>query len=400
MLAAVQYGEKRVRRMAKGETTQRSALDAASVTQVIRDQAAASLRDEAELTLILDGMELRREGAESQEHLMRVKALDGRLVNGYRSLNVLGLGEDAGRGLLYHRLFSSHEPGFASENREIQQAIDTTEASLQAYAGSKTWVMDAGFDNGDVWWWVWGHGSHLVCRLYHRERIVEWQTANGEWEERYLDATFKHLKPLVTVETTLQVRLKGQRRAKRQPVIVHLSAVPIRVYAPGDPSRTQPVSLVKVEIEGALGDPWYLLTDWPVTTAAQAVRIFRFYRRRWSVEDTFQFVKTCFGVEDVQMLHLEAVRRLVAYAWVAAGFLFHLGLTLDTAEVRLLARLGGWEERALRPPGKRILTRGLRRLLDRLATDAVLQDHLDEFGDLPPFVKLLLARSNRPFLEH
>jgi hypothetical protein len=118
------------------------------------------------------------------------------------------------------------------------------------------------------------------------------------------------------------------------------------------------------------------------------------------VEDTFQFVKTCFGVEEVQMLHLEAIRRLVAYAWVAAGFLFHLGLTLDSAEVRLLARLGGWEERPNRPPGKRILTRGLRRLLDRLATDAILQAHQDEFGDLPPFVKRLLARANPFPLEH
>jgi len=63
--------------MANGETTQRSELDAASVTRVLREHAAATLSDEAELTLILDGMELRREGAESQEALMRVKALDG-----------------------------------------------------------------------------------------------------------------------------------------------------------------------------------------------------------------------------------------------------------------------------------------------------------------------------------
>jgi hypothetical protein len=386
--------------MANGETTQRSELDAESVTRVLREHAAATLSHEPEVMLVVDGMELRREGAESQEALMRVKALDGGLVNGYRSFNVLGLGESEARGLLYHHLFSSHEAGFESENREIQRAIDATEASLQTFAGPKTWVMDAGFDNDDVWWWVWGHGSHLVCRVYHLERLVEWETSPGVGEERYLDATFKHLTRLATVETTLEVRLKGQRRAKRQPVTVHLSAVPLRVYAPGDKSRTKPVWMVKVEIEGAASAPWYLLTDWPVTTEAEALRIFRFYRRRWSVEDTFKFVKTCFGAEEVQMLHLDAIRRLVAYAWVAAGFLFHLGLTLDDAEVRLLARLGGWEPRADRPPGKLILTRGLRRLLDRLATDAILQDHLDEFGDLPPFVKRILARSSRSPLEH
>jgi hypothetical protein len=386
--------------MANGETTQRRELDADSVTRVLREHAAATLSNEPEVTLIVDGMELRREGAESQEALMQVKALDGRLVNGYRSFNVLGLGEDEARGLLYHHLFSSHEAGFESENREIQRAIDATEASLKTFTGPKTWVMDAGFDNDDVWWAVWGHGSHLVCRVYHLERLVEWQTPMGEWEERYLDATFKHLTPLATLETTLEVRLKGQRKAKRQPVTVHLAAVPIRVYAPGDKTRTKPVWIVKVEVEGAASEPWYLLTDWPVTTETDALRIFRFYRRRWSVEDTFKFVKPCFGAEEVQMLHLDAIRRLVAYAWVAAGFLFHLGLTLDDAEVRLLARLGGWEPRAYRPPGKLVLTRGLRRLLDRLATDAILQDHLDEFGDLPPFVKRILARSNRSLFEH
>jgi hypothetical protein len=386
--------------MANGETTQRSELDGDSVTRVLREQGVATLRGEAELTLVLDGMELRRKGAESQEYLMHVKALDGSLVNGYRSFNVLGMGEEDARGLLYHHLFSSTAPDFRSENVEIRQAIDTVEASLVDFGKPKTWVTDAGFDNDDVWWWVWGHDSHVVSRLYHFERLVEEQTANGRWEERYLDATFRHLKLLASVETTLEVRLKGQRRAKRQRVTAHLSAVPIRVYAPNDHAHTKPVWVVKVEVEGAASDPWYLLTDWPVTTEAEAVRIFRFYRRRWAVEDTFKFIKTCFGAEDVQMLHLEAIRRLVAYAWVAAGLLFHLGLTLDDAEVRLLARLGGWEPRTNRPPGKLILTRGLRRLLDRLATDAILQDHLDEYGDLPPFVNRILARSSRPPLEH
>ena len=48
------------------------------------------------------------------------------------------------------------------------------------------------------------------------------------------------------------------------------------------------------------------------------------------------------------MLTLEAVRTLVALGWVAAGFLYELGVTLEWAEVRLLTRLGGGE---LRCPG-------------------------------------------------
>lgn len=390
-MAAVTNGERRVRRMAEGESTKRSRLDADKVTNILREQGVANLRAEAELELVLDGMELRRPGAHEQEYLMSVKALDGSLVNGYRSFNVLGMGREA-RGLLYHKLFSSNLPDFNSENEEIKAAIQQTEQALIDFEGAKTWAIDMGFDNDDVWWEIWKHPrSHLVNRVYHLERIVEWQTASGQWQERYLDATFQYMKHLATIETQLEVRLQGQKYAKRQTVTVELSAVPIRVYHPEDKSRTKPVWLVRAKVVGAVGKPWYLLTDWPVTDAESAVRIFRFYRRRWAVEDTFKFIKTSFGIEEVQMLSFEAIRRLVAYGWVAAGFLFHLGLTLEQPEVRLLAYLGGWEERKNRPPGKHVLTRGLRRLIDQATTEAILHKHIEEHGDLPPFIKRLLA---------
>jgi len=377
--------------MAEGDSTKRSRLEADEVTNILREQGVGNLRGEAELELVLDGMELRRPGAHEQEYLMSVKALDGSLVNGYRSFNVLGMGQEA-RGLLYHKLFSSNLPDFQSENVEIKAAIQQTEQALIDYAGAKTWAIDMGFDNDDVWWEIWQHpGSHLVNRVYHLERIVEWQTASGQWQERYLDATFQYMKHLATIETQLEVRLPGQKYAKRQSVTVELSAVPIRVYHPEDKSRTKPVWLVRAKVVGAVGKPWYLLTDWPVTDVESAVRIFRFYRRRWAVEDTFKFIKTSFGIEEVQMLSFEAIRRLVAYGWVAAGFLFHLGLTLEQPEVRLLAYLGGWEERKNRPPGKQVLTRGLRRLIDQATTEAILHNHIEEHGDLPPFIKRLLA---------
>lgn len=376
-----------------GESTLRSQLDAEHLTQVVRQEGAAQLAEASELTLILDGMELRRAGADAQEDLMQVRDLDGRLVNGYRSFNVLGMGAEGERGLLYHRLFSSEEDGFRSENTEWRRALAETEACLEGYDGDKTWVMDRGFDNDDVWWWIWRESeSHVVWRAMHLGRVVLWCTPEEHWEERYLEATFEHLQRLATVETTLTVRLRGQKRAKRQSVLADIAAVPIRVYAPQDKNRTKDVWCVQVAVRNARQDPWYLLTDWPVTDAASALRIFRFYRKRWAVEDTFKFIKTAFGIEEVQMLKLQAVRTLVALAWVAAGFLFHLGLTLDQPEVRLLARLGGWEERPNRPPGKIVLTRGLRRILDMFAADAILQDYKNEYGDLPPFVKQLLAQ--------
>ncbi|MHB8750741.1 MAG: hypothetical protein ACYDBJ_16325, partial [Aggregatilineales bacterium] len=76
-LARLKYGEKRVRRVANGESRQRSQLDADSVTAVLRQVGADGLGDAEALTLIMDMSEVRRAGAEAQEALMRVKALDG-----------------------------------------------------------------------------------------------------------------------------------------------------------------------------------------------------------------------------------------------------------------------------------------------------------------------------------
>jgi hypothetical protein len=384
--------------MVNGESTKRSRLDAENLTEVLSERGVAEIMNEKELLLIMDGMELRREYAQEQKYLMRVKSLEGGLVNGYRSINVLGLGEKEKRGLLYHRLFSSQAPGFVSENEEIEQAIERVTQKLVGYQGERTWVIDRGFDNDQVWWKIWRQNDHLVCRVYHVERLVQVEIAPGIFQERYLDATYAHLKKLAKIETELVVRLQSQKHAKRQKVQVEISATPIWVY--GDekeqPRPVKKVWLVRVKVEHAVEDPWYLITDWRVEDETSAIRIFIDYRRRWSVEDTFKFTKTTLGMEEVQVLDFEAVRNLVALAWVAAGFLFSLGLTLDEPEVRLLAILGGWEERQDRPPGKIILSRGLRRLLDKYATDALLRQYKSEHGDLPAFVKKLAAKYGLP----
>jgi hypothetical protein len=136
-----------------------------------------------------------------------------------------------------------------------------------------------------------------------------------------------------------------------------------------------------------------LITDWPVEDAESAVRIFRMYRQRWAVEDSFKFTKHVLGWEEVQLLDLEGIRTLVALAWVAAGFLYELGVTLEWEEVRLLARLGGWAERKDNPPGKIVLTRGLRRLMDMLMTQAFLERYRQEHGGLPPRIAEWIGES-------
>lgn len=151
--------------------------------------------------------------------------------------------------------------------------------------------------------------------------------------------------------------------------------------------RDAPITVLRVTRPAARAskrDPresWCWWLGGPLPPLAEVPQL---YARRCGLEDFFKIGKQCLGWEDVQVLTLAAVRTLVALGWVAAGFLYELGLTLDWPEVRLLIRLGGGEERANRPVGKLVLTRGLRRLLDHLATDAILADEARRHGSLPP----------------
>ena len=384
--------------MAQGTSTTRSELDAEHLTARLRERGVEQLRDEDEVWAIVDPSELRKPYAREMPALMRVRKTGGDqgTVPGYRTLNVLGVGRGGRRGILYHRLFSSQEDDFESESTEIQTALTTVGTAL---AGQMvTYLLDSQVDDVAVWSTIWQQGQHLVCRLKHPERLVEVPDGAGGWRAGTIAEAQGQARELARARTELLVRKRGQRYLKRQPCTVRIAACPVRVSYPLDvrgrrtsPKRTKDTWLVVVRVDDVDWEPWLLLTDWPVVDQASAVRVFRMYRQRWAVEDCFKFTKAVLGWEDVRLLDLEAIRTLVALGWVAAGFLYELGVTLEWPEVQLLGRLGGWTPRKDRPPGKTLLTRGLQRLLDHLATAAILRDELARHGALPPRLAALLG---------
>ncbi len=400
VLHAVKDGAQRVSRMASGESTKRSDLEAADLTERLRQRGLDNLSQAKtdDLWLIADLSELRKPHAEMMPDLMQVKDLDGSLVPGYRTMNVLGVTPQQ-RGILYHHLFSSQAADFVSQPLEIQTALQTVHAAVQPRKrwSSVTWIMDSEMDDVAVWRTIWEQDEHLVVRAKHLDRLIEHQNADGAWQVGHLAGARPTGAWLAQAQTEMVVMRGSQRRPKAQTVTAEIRSRPIRVRYERQVRREGPTEevakdlwLVEVRLLGTKLEPWLLLTDHPVTDSESALRIFRMYRQRWAVEDAFKFSKETLGWEEVQLLDLAGIRTLVALAWVAAGFLYELGVTLEWPEVRMMARLGGWVERKDRKPGKIVLTRGLHRLLDMLTTEAFLTAYVEEHGALPPRIAALL----------
>lgn len=399
-------GAQRVIRLATGESTQRSELDDRHLTARLREVAIEQLKQapEEEVWLIADGSDVRKPYAEEMPYLMQVRDVEGHLVPGYRTINVIGV-TPGRRGLLSHHLFSSQAPDFVSEPAEVQEALQTVSQALTSLKEQKTitWLLDSGFDAVAVWRTIWEAHEHLVGRVYHLDRLVSFEDRHGQWQEGHLEQARGQMRPLARVQTTMAAQRGKQPHAKKQPVEVEVAACPVRVtYSTAGRRQglgqqvTREVWLVEVHIVGSHLDPWLLLTDWPVTDEQSATRIFTMYRQRWGVEDRFKFLKTCLGWEEVQVLDWQALRTLVALGWVAAGFLYDLGVSWDWAEVQLLAKLGGWEPHKNRKPGKITLQRGLSRLLDMLVTQAVLSQYETTHHGLPPQITAFLRNWGPP----
>jgi hypothetical protein len=406
-LSEAKGGGQRVIRFARGESTKRSQVDADQLVAALCQRGVEQLADSEadELWLIADASDLRKPYANEKPDLMRVRDLKGGLVPGYRTLNVLGV-TPGRRGILYHRLFSSVAKDFVSEPLEVQRALQRVDKAVSPLKESMAviWIMDRGFDDVAVWRTIWEQGAHVVSRVCHRERLVEYENLDGRWKEGSVETAQQHLRPMAQARTEMVVRRGRQKKEKRQEVTVAIQTCPLHLDYDTGVRREEEgevvhkaLWLVEVKILRSKLKPWLLITDYPIEDAKSAVRIFRMYRQRWAVEDSFKFTKETLGWEDVQLLDLRGIRTLLALAWVAAGFLYELGVTLEWEEVQLLARLGGWVERKDNPPGKIVLTRGLRRLMDMLLTRAFLDNYREEHGSLP---LRIAAWMGEPPLQH
>lgn len=241
------------------------------------------------------------------------------------------------RGLLYHRLFSSQSADFESESREVERLLDSVGQGLAQSQAVITYVLDRGFDDIAVWGTIWAQRHHLVCRLSRLNRLVQQADGTGQMCVLSVREAAQRLVAQGAVEAEMRVRKRGQRQPKRQLVTANLAACELQVNAAQGIMRLsgdklvgwKTVWLVRVTLPETAYEPWWLLTDWPVRDEAAAKRIFQMYCQRWAVEDGFKFIKQCVGWEEVQALSLAGVRLLVALAWVAAGFLYELGVTWE-----------------------------------------------------------------------
>jgi len=295
------HREKRLCRHAKTKS-----FDDVGLSGALRAQAAEHLRKDS--LVLLDTSDLSKPYGRKMEHLGIVR--DGsRKTNGpgYWLVGAF-LRRKRGQILpLLMRCFSLVEPGIKSFNAVIVQALSQLKEVLTQ--GRGILVCDRGFDAIRLLEPMLKHSLRFIVRLVgNRDLLFQ---HNGQWRKcnvrKWVDAQLaQELRAL-----TALVRLP-----KRQEVLQLIVAPPI-------PGRHK--------------EPMLLLSRGVLTRRHDAGWIIRAYRSRWALEDGLRAFKQSFGIEDVRVLTLRAVQRLVLLAAMAMAFVIHLAQHAKAACKRLVS---------------------------------------------------------------
>ena len=235
------------------------------------------------------------------------------------------------------------------------------------------------------------------------------------------DETARHLREQVSaarVLETVELAIRGRqaktaaedraRRQTREPrrATVEVRATAVTLRPPWRPDRTLPPVVVNVvwvrEADPPAGEApveWLLLTTLPIATLKDVRRVVELYGVRWNIEVFFRTLKSGCRIEQRRFEDVERVLPCLAICLIVAWrtmFVCRLGRECPEADceivfepsewqavwtavyrkrlprkppklaemVHLIARLGGYIERAESDPGPQTIWIGLQRMYD------------------------------------
>ena len=272
--------------------------------------------------LIVDPSDISKKYAKKMEYLATVR--DGSahdLVQGYWMLHIIGCEVDSdGIVPLYQHLWSARAPEFTSENDEIMRGID----AVAAHVGHRgIYVFDRGGDRINLFEPILDRGLRFLFRLVGNRHLI-YNGVTMLAEQIATTCPMLHSKTIVRIEN-------GEEKLRT------LSFGFRKVYLP---TRPEPLNLLVIRGFGA--KPLMLLTSEPLTRSFKCLwRMVRAYIKRWAIEETIRYTKTCYDIENVRVLNYQGLQNLMPLVLAA---MFFAACVLDhDSRLRVMA---GYVEKA------------------------------------------------------
>ena len=267
--------------------------------------------------LVLDPSDLSKKYAEKMEYLCKVHdGSDGCVADGYPLMHVVGC-EVGSKEIvpLYQRLFSYTAPEFESENSEILKAIDMVGQHVGSRRG--IWVIDRGADRIKLYEPLLERKARFLIRMVGNRHLIVGKNQKRLAIDIAENCTTPYAETIVKMD---------HGREKHYTISFGFR----KVKLPGHKQQ-----LYMLVVKGFGRKPMMLLTTEKLTRSRKMLfKMVRCYIRRWSIEETIRFIKTCYDLEDVRVLRYQGLQNLMPLVLAAIYF---AAVVLDGKEkLRLL----------------------------------------------------------------
>jgi hypothetical protein len=229
----------------------------------------------------------------------------------------------------YANWFSYQTADFLSQNKEVEQAFETT---CRLYEGRKLrFVGDSGLDDQKMFAQVVKLEQEFVFRVSHLERIVEvYNDRLDRWETEKL----QDLVECVPHQATFQILFKhaGETRLDT----IHFGWFKIRI-----PNTQEPLWILVADDE-TLNRQLVLITNVSLTSIPTIQQVYNDWRLRSRIEHGYRFdQEQGLDVEDMRVQTVERMRRLFAVVLMTAQMVFVISEQWPPKAVLWLRQLGG-----------------------------------------------------------
>ena len=229
----------------------------------------------------------------------------------------------------YANWFSYKTADFISQNKEIEQAFETTHRLYPHY--KVRFVGDSGLDDQKTFAQVGNLKREFVFRVSHLERIVE---VYNERLDRWETEALQDLVGIVPYQVAFEVLFThaGQNRLDT----VQLGWFKVRI-----PDTLQLLWVVVVD-DQSLNRQLVLITNVPLATVSVVQQVYNDWRLRTRIEHGYRFdQEQGLDVEDMRVQTVERMRRLFAFVLLSAQIVFVIGEQWPPKAVLWLRQLGG-----------------------------------------------------------
>jgi len=289
----------------------------------------------AYLVVAVDPVNFEKPYAEAIEgvsvvHKATPPGLDGkaRLAHGYPAITATVVNTKVPV-TSYAKWFSYRTADFISQNKEIEQAFETTRRLYPHYR--VRFVGDSGLDDQKMFIQVENLKQEFIFRVSHTERIVE---VYNERLDRWETEVLKDLVEVVPHQITFQVLFTHAGQT-------HLDTVQFGWFKVRIPGTTQPLWILVAD-DLTLNRQLVLITNVPLTSVPIVKQVYNDWRLRTRIEHGYRFdQEQGLDVEDMRVHTLDRMRRLFALVLLAAQIVFVIADQWPPKTVLWLRQLGG-----------------------------------------------------------